>query len=372
MIQHKQPGPSDSFIFNRTEHRLRNRTVLAAMTNKQSHADGTLSDAEIKWLTRRAKGGFGIITTAAAHVSTDGQGWDGELGLFDDKHIDKLTILTDSIHTYGSLSFAQLFHGGMCAPQYLTAKTPISASKIRCDESKSGFTRSASEKDIKRIIDNFTAAAVRCVKAGFDGIELHGAHGYLISQFLGIKTNMRKDEWGGDLKNRSRFLIEIYRSIKEEVPDSFIVGVRISPEISDLGINLTDSINLAGFLRDEGIDYLHISCWDAFAKSKEYPDDPRRLTEWFSQSLDDLPPIISTGSVWSRSDAQELMNQGADLIGVARVGIPYPDWAKKLCQENYNPPRAPFTVKHLREAGLSDVFINYMRKWDGFVSNDNE
>tara|TARA_B100001250_G_scaffold403415_1_gene417929 strand:- start:1095 stop:2222 length:1128 start_codon:yes stop_codon:yes gene_type:complete len=371
MIQHQQLDPSDSFIFNRTGHRLRNRTVLAAMTNKQSHSDGTLSDEEIRWLTRRAKGGFGIITTAAAHVSKDGQGWDGELGLFNDMHIDKLTILTESIHSYGSLSFAQLFHGGMRAPQYLTAKTPISASKFLCDESKSGFTRPASEKDIKRIINNFTAAAVRCVKAGFDGIELHGAHGYLISQFLGTKTNMRKDEWGGNLKNRSRFLIEIFRSIKKNVPDSFIVGVRISPEISDLGINLDDSICLAGLLRDEGIDFLHISCWDAFAKSKEYPDDPRRLTEWFVQSFDDFPPIISTGSIWSRSDAQEIMNQGADLIGVARVGIPYPDWAKKISQENYDPPRAPFTVAHLRAADLSDVFINYMRLWDGFVSDNN-
>jgi 2,4-dienoyl-CoA reductase-like NADH-dependent reductase (Old Yellow Enzyme family) len=372
MIQNKQPSPSDSFIFNRTGHSSRNRTVLAAMTNKQSHSDGTLSQAEIKWLTRRARGGFGIITTAAAHVSKDGQGWDGELGLFDDMHIDKLTTLTDSIHNHGSLSLAQLFHGGMRSPQYLTTKPPISASKIPSNESKSGFTRPASEKDIKRLINNFTEAAVRCVQAGFDGIELHGAHGYLISQFLGTKTNMRKDEWGGDLKNRSRFLIEIYSSIKENVPDSFIVGVRISPEISDMGINLDDSISLAGFLRDEGIDYLHISCWDVFAKSKEYPDDPRRLTEWFTQNLDDLPPIISTGSVWSRLDAQDLMNQGADLIGVARVGIPYPSWPKKLFQKNYNPPRAPFTVKHLREAGLSDVFINYMQKWDGFVSKNNE
>jgi len=93
------------------------------------------------------------------------------------------------------------------------------------------------------------------------------------------------------------------------------------------------------------------------------------LTEWFTQSFDDLPPIISTGSVWSKSDAQELIDQGADLIGVARAGIPYPDWAKNLSQENYNPPRAPFTVKQLRKADLSDSFINYMRKWKGFVQN---
>ena len=113
MVQNKRPGPSDSFIFNRTGHKIRNRAVLAAMTNKQSHSDGTLSNSEMKWLTRRAKGGFGIITTAAAHISKDGQGWNGELGLFDDMHIDNLTKLTDSIHSHGSLSFAQLFHGGM-------------------------------------------------------------------------------------------------------------------------------------------------------------------------------------------------------------------------------------------------------------------
>ena len=84
-----------------------------------------------------------------------------------------------------------------------------------------------------------------------------------------------------------------------------------------------------------------------------------------------MPPIISSGSGWSTADAQELMNQGADLIGVARVGIPHPDWAENLSQENYNPPRAPFTVKQLREVDLSDVFIDYMRKWKGFVCDNN-
>ena len=371
MVQHNIPNPTDSYMFNRTGHSARNRAVLAAMTNKQSHSDGTLSDNEIRWLTRRAEGGFGIITTAAAHVSKDGQGWEGELGVFDDVHIHNLSTLTNSIHTHDSLVFAQLYHGGMRAPQHLTGREPVSASRVRCDESESGFSRSASGKDIERIIQDFTSAAVRCVNSGFDGIELHGAHGYLISQFLGTKTNMRTDEWGGGLKGRSRFLIEIYRSIKENVPDPFIVGARISPEISNMGINLDDSINLACSLRDEGVDFIHLSCWDVFANSKEYPDDPRTLTEWFTRSINNLPPIISTGSVWSTADAQNLMNQGADLIGVARVGIPHPEWAENLSQENYNPPRAPFTAEQLREADLSDVFIDYMREWKGFVRDNN-
>ena len=141
--------------------------------------------------------------------------------------------MTSLIHKKESLVFSQLFHGGMRAPQSLTGKQPISASKLKNSVSDSGFTRPASTKRIKKIINDFTLAAVRCEKSGFDGIELHGAHGYLISQFLGTKTNYRDDEWGGDIEGRSKFLIEIYRSIKERVTESFLVGVRISPEIDD-------------------------------------------------------------------------------------------------------------------------------------------
>ena len=347
-----------------------NRMVLAAMTNKQSHVDGTLSNNEINWLVRRAKGGFGIITTAAAHVSKDGQSWEGELGMFGDGHIDNLSILARSVHHYQSLIIAQLFHGGMQTNETLTGKTPLSASRIPSNGSKDGFTRPATEKDINRIINDFTSAALRCVEAGFDGIELHGAHGYLISQFLGKKSNLRTDEWGGDINGRSRFLVKILRSIKKNIPENFIVGVRLSPEINELGIRLDDSISLAKIIRDIGVDFIHVSCWDVFKGSIQFPNDPRTLTEWFVDSYDGLPSIISTGGVWSRSDADRLIHQGADLVGVGRVGIAYPDWAREICREDYDPKRPPFTVDHLRKAELSDVFIEYMHNWKGFVVKD--
>jgi len=371
MISDNISKPYDSYVFKRTGKSVPNRALLAAMTNKQSHNNGILSNSEIKWLSRRAKGGFGIITTAAGNVSRDGQAWEGELGFFDDLHIDKLNTLTDSLHSYGSLVFAQLFHGGMRSPQSLTGVTPVSSSKVKCNVSDSGFTHPATEADIKRIIKDFTSAASRCVESGFDGIEIHGAHGYLISQFLGETSNVRIDKWGGDLNGRARFLIEILRSIKKNVPDSFLVGVRISPEIIDMGIHLDDSIRLAGILRDEGIDFIHLSCWDVFSNSKCYPDNPKTLTELFIESYNNLPSIISTGSIWSSKDAQSIIQQGADLVGVARVGIAYPDWAKNLSNYHYNPPHPPYTSKHLREVGLSEVFIDYMRKWKGFV-HDNE
>ncbi len=362
--------PLDSYIFSRTRKAVKNRTVLAAMTNKQSHQNGVISDAEIKWLKIRAKGGFGIITTAAANISEDGKAWEGEIGMFDDMHIDRLTELARSIHSHGSLLLGQLFHGGMRSPQKLTGTIPISASKIECDISYSGYTHSVSSREISKLITDFTSAAVRCHESGFDGVELHGAHGYLISQFLGKKTNFRNDIWGQDLCGRSKLLKDIYLSIKQNVPDSFIVGIRLSPEIKDMGIYLNDTMHLISRLSDMGVDFIHLSCWDVFADSGFFQQKRKTYTEIITENYNNLPTIISTGSVWSYTDAQDLILQGADLIGVARVGIAYPDWPKNLIDDGYKPKLPPFTIQHLKEAGLSDVFIDYMRNWKGFVIDE--
>ena len=361
------PSPLKRFVFKRSKKTARNRTVLAAMTNKQSHDNGIISDDEVKWLAHRAEGGFGIITTAATHVSKNGQGWEGEFGVFDDNHIEKLQELTNAVQSYGSLILAQLFHGGIRSPEVITGQQPMSASVLKCKESINGVSRSASEEDINNIIQDFTCAAIRCVRSGFDGIELHGAHGYLISQFLGTKTNMRKDKWGGCLKNRYRLLSKIIDSIKNNVPESFIVGVRISPEIEDMGIRLDDSLKLATYLRDDGIDFIHLSCWDVFANSKTQNKSSKTLTEWFIESIDKIPPVISTGNIWSALDAKKTMEQGADFIGVARAGIGHPFWAKNIIDDTYNPKKPPYSADYLKKVSLSENFIKYMRNWKGFV-----
>ncbi len=367
MIRSKVSSPSDSYMFKRLKVEVPNRAVLAAMTNKQSHDNGIISDEEIEWLSRRAEGGFGIITTAATNVSLKGKAWEGEFGVYDDIHIPSLKKLTSVIHLNKSLILAQLFHGGIRCPQKLNGVTPLSASKLSCNESDTGYSREATDEEIVGIIKDFTSAAIRCSESGFDGIELHGAHGYLISQFLGTKTNLRKDSWGGNLKGRSRFLVEIINSIKKNVPESFIVGVRISPEIDSIGINLNDSIDLVRALKNMDIDFIHLSCWDSFSTSKTFPDDARTLTEIVTDSYSDLPAIISTGGVWSSVDAQNLLNQGANLVGVARVAIAHPDWAKKISNKNYKPKKPPFTTEHLEQAKLSSSFIDYMKNWPGFV-----
>ena len=360
-------APGDEFTFPRTGLSLRNRTVLAAMTNKQSNPDGTLSDAEINWLLRRAEGDFGIITTAASHVTAGGQGWAGEMGVWGDHQIPGLTRLAKGIRERGSLSLAQIFHGGMRAPEDLTGQQPVSASENPCTEAHCGHSRGLSSEEIQGLIKSFGDAAVRCVEAGFDGVELHGAHGYLICQFLGEGTNRREDEWGGDIESRARFLLRIIEEVKSRVPDDFLVGVRISPEYPKIGVRIEDSLTLSELLVESDIDFLHISCWDCFIPSSEYPDDPRMITEWFTEFLSSRIPIISTGAIWDSSDAQAVMDQGADLIGVARVGIAHADWAAQVSNPDYTPARPPFTAEHLAGQALSEPFIEYMRNWKGFV-----
>ena len=345
----------------------KNRTLLAAMTNKQSNSDGTLSEEEINWLVRRGKGGFGITTTAAANVTKEGQGWEGEMGVWSDNQIPGLTKLATMLNKTGTISLVQLFHGGMRAPQKITGVRPISASENTEPGMDGIYTKAMTELDIKSMIQSFTDAAIRCKKAGFHGVELHGAHSYLICQFLGQETNRRTDKWGGDIVGIRRFLTEIIRSVRSAVGEDFLIAVRISPIIEKAGIYLEDSLELAKIISEMEIDMLHISCWDVFQAVDDGND--ASLTKRFRQIIPKTIPLISTGAVWDSKDAQWLINEGADIVGVARVGIGHPDWAARLSDSNYQPQRPPFSVEHLANTDLSPVFIEYMKRWKNFVED---
>ena len=359
---------NDSFILPRTGIILKNRTVLAAMTNKQSHENGVLSEEEKKWLIRRARGDFAITTTAATHVTETGRGWHGEMGVWGDHHIPGLTRLATGIRERGAISLAQIFHGGMFAPEAITGVRPVSSSENPLSKDSYETSRELSYDEIESIISAFGDAASRCAKAGFDGVEIHGAHGYLICQFLGEKTNRREDVWGGEIFDRARFLMRIIQDVRNKVPEDFILGVRISPEHRKVGVRLDDSLELAEMLSEAGIDFLHISCWDCSWGSSEFPEDERTLTQWFSDRLGKSVPIISAGGIWSTSDAKAVMANGADMVAVARAAIGHANWASHISEENYSPMKPPFSNQHLLEQGLSETFVDYMRGWDGFVS----
>lgn len=276
-----------------------------------------------------------------------------------------LSHLAGNIRKHGALGIMQIFHAGMRAPQRLIGTQPVSASANATEASHTGYTRALSDQDIWRIVDDFAQAARRAAAAGFDGVELHGAHGYLICQFLSTHDNQRQDAWGGSLQNRARFLFEIIKAVKKVVPEEFLIGVRISPEHK--GVEIDDMLRLAAMLRSYNIDFLHLSCWDSFKGARGKPKDQRTLTQLFTSTVQDLPPIITAGSVWTPQDAQNVMNMGADFIAVARSAIGNPDWATGVADPSYRPRMPPYSPAHLRSCGLNDTFIHYMRNWPNFV-----
>ena len=208
--------------------RMKNRFMLAPLTNSQSHEDGRLSDEEFHWLTMRAKGQFGLTMTCAAHVQAVGQGFPGQLGIFSDEHLEGHTRLAEAIKAQDSVAVLQLHHAGMRSPEGLIGQQPV------CPSSRSGdwFARAVSGRgEILR--DDFIAAAVRSQQAGYDGVEIHGAHGYIVCQFLSPETNLRDDEYGGSLQNRQRLLMEIAAGIRAQCGRAFcwVCGCRQSASV---------------------------------------------------------------------------------------------------------------------------------------------
>jgi 2,4-dienoyl-CoA reductase-like NADH-dependent reductase (Old Yellow Enzyme family) len=289
------------------------------------------------------------------------------MGVWGDHQIPRLKELASGIRERGALGLVQIFHGGLRAPRTLTGEQPFSASPNH-EKGVEEECRGLSDSEIHELAASFGEAAERCEKAGFDGIEVHGAHGYLICQFLGTRTNRREDRWGGDLRGRSLFLKEVLREIGSRTSEGFLVCVRISPE-HDVGVTMSESLELSSMMVDWGVDMIHISCWDAFTGAHGDPDDSRTITRRFREELGEGVPLISTGSVWNGSDARFVMDEGAYLVGVARVAIAHSDWASGVQSDGYAPERPPFTPEHLIGEGLSPTFVDYMRRWKGFVTD---
>ncbi len=345
--------------------RAKNRIALAPMTNQQSHADGSLSDDELGWLLKRADGGFGVVATCAAHVAPDGQAWEGELGVYDDALLPGLTRLATSIREREAVSLVQIFHGGARASEELIGARPWSAVEMPDDPAK---PRAASTEEVEGVVEQFKNAAIRSHKAGFSGVELHGAHGYLLCQFLGAQ-NTRSDGYGGDFAGRSRLIREVTRAIRAAVPKQFVVGARISPEDwgNAKGLDLDESVELARGLVDDGIDFLHLSLWSAQNNTKKRPDG-HPLTLFRAAVPADLPLFVA-GKIWTREDAESLLELGADVVSLGRSAIANPDWPRRILDAQWAPKRPPLTIAELKDRGLSEKFAGYMRQWKGFVAD---
>ena len=341
---------------------MKNRLMLAPLTNLQSHPDGTLSHDEHRWLTLRALGGFGLTMTAAAHVQRIGQGFPGQVGVFSDIHIPGLARLAEDIRKAGSLAIVQLHHAGMRSPAALIGEAPVCPS----EDADTG-SRALTLDEVHQLRDDFIAAAVRADKAGFDGVEIHGAHGYIVCQFLSAETNRRTDAYGGSPENRARLVLEILDGVRAACRPDFNLGLRLSPE--RFGLSLMEVRDLAGRLFSEAkIDYLDMSLWDCFKEPVEEAHRGRTLMSYFT----DLPRgevrLGVAGKIMSAADARAMLDAGADFVLLGRAAILHHDWPQKArANPDFRPVSLPVTRAHLEAEGLGPAFVTYMATWAGFV-----
>jgi 2,4-dienoyl-CoA reductase-like NADH-dependent reductase (Old Yellow Enzyme family) len=317
---------------------LKNRIVMAPMTNWSSHEDGTVSDAEVNYYARRA-GGVGMIITACAYVTRNGKGFAGEFGADRDELIPSLRRLAAAIKDRGAKAILQIFHGGRMCPPELVEGDVVSASAVPSEEPGSAMPRALSAEEIESIIRDFGEATRRAIEAGFDGVEIHGANGYLIQQFFSPHSNRRDDRWGGDMDGRLAFPLavvdEVIRIAIEHADRPFLVGYRFSPEEAETpGITMSDTLRLVDALADQPLDYLHVSLMDFWSVPRTEPEGSGTRMQFIQQRLARRKALIGVGSIHTADDALKAMKSGVTLLALARELIMEPDWLGKIAGGN--------------------------------------
>jgi 2,4-dienoyl-CoA reductase-like NADH-dependent reductase (Old Yellow Enzyme family) len=344
---------------------MKNKFMLAPMTNTQSHEDGQLSEVELNWLKMRAEGQFGLVMTCAAHVQEIGKGFPGQLGIFSDKQIAGHKKLTATIKKEGSLVVSQLHHAGMRSPAELLGEKPVCPS----DNEKTG-ARGLSLEEVKQLRADFIQAAVRAKESGYDGVEIHGAHGYILTQFLSAEINHRTDEYGGSLTNRARLLLEIVEGVRVACGAEFLLGVRLSPE--RFGMDLLEVKEVCQQLIDGGkIDFLDISLWGYLKKPEEKAFQDKSLLEHFT-ALDFKNVLLTVaGNIKTAKDVDKVLNAGVDFVSIGHSGILHHDFPVKVMENaDFVPTQTPVSKDYLRKEGLGEKFITYMSRWPDFVEKE--
>ena len=355
-------APSDPLTF-RCGITMKNRFMLAPLTNCQSHEDGHLSEDELHWLTMRAAGGFGLTMTCAAHVQRVGQGFPGQLGIYSDHLLDGHCRLASAIQRHGSLAVVQLHHAGMRSPEKLIGEAPVAPSA----DTETG-ARALELEEVHALRDDFIAAAVRCQQAGHDGVEIHGAHGYILCQFLSPLQNRREDVYGGSVKNRMRLVLEILKGVRQSCGPHFLLGLRLSPE--RFGMDVVECMTMSQRFIDTGLlDFLDLSLWDCFKSSEDENHRGKSLLEHVTGLERHEVRLTVAGKIATGSDVQAILDAGIDFVTIGRSAILHHDFPQRVMADSaFKPVNLPVSADYLRQEGLGEAFVQYMSRWKNFVA----
>jgi 2,4-dienoyl-CoA reductase-like NADH-dependent reductase (Old Yellow Enzyme family) len=322
---------------------LRNRIAMAPMTTWAGNDDGTVSDEEEAYYRLRVKD-VGLVITGCTHVQENGIGFTDEFAAYDDKFVPSLKRLASAAKSGGAPAILQMFHAGVKTSPDLVSDI-VAASAVSGDAGPSApaiVPRALTDAEVDDVVHAFGEATRRAIEAGFDGVELHGAHGFLLQNFLSPHFNQRTDRWGGSLENRMRFPLAVVAAVRGAIADHatrpFLLGYRITvDEPHDDGLRIAEALTLVSRLIDAGLDYLHVSLPDALeARPVDAPDGPT-IIEIVQGHLDGRIPLIAAGQIRTPEQADQAIAAGLSLVAVGQGLVMNPDWVRHACGDASEP-----------------------------------
>lgn len=355
--------------------RLPNRIAKAALSEALGDADNSPDDRIVTLYRRWAQGGYGLLITGNIMVDRAHLGEPGNIAIEDDRDLPQLTEWTKAAHDGGAAIFAQLNHPGRQSNLLALGHTPVAPSPVPLAMPGATTPRELTPVEIEEIIDRFATAAAVCEEAGFDGVELHAAHGYLITQFLSPLTNLRTDEWGGTAERRMRFLIEVVRRVRALVSPGFAVAVKLnSADFQRGGFSEDDSRAVVAALAAETVDLIEVSggSYEAPAMGGSEASSTREREAYFldyARSVREAAggvPIAVTGGFRSRSAMEDALAAGdCDLVGIARPTVIATDAAASILDGS----TATLTTQEI-QAGLRPILgrLTDLKALDGFLN----
>lgn len=316
--------------------KLRNRIIMPPMETNLPSITGEVTDSLLRYYEERAKGGPGAIIVEFTGVdSKTGKGTQTQLLLDSHGFISGHNQLVEIIHKYRCKAFLQLHHAGRQTTKSIIGTTPVSASSIPCKVMKA-VPREMETEEVYEMIEKFVKAAHRAKLAGYDGVELHAAHGYLLNNFLSPYSNKRQDEFGGSTENRARIVTEIIKGIREKVNKNFPIIVRFSAdEFVEGGLQIEESVKLSKYFEESGAAALHIST--SIFETMERNVEPMPLPDGWRIPLaakikeNVSISVIAVGAIRTPKMAEETLAEGkADFVAIGRGLLADPEWVKKV------------------------------------------
>ena len=336
-MNEKYSNLMESFTF-KNGVTLRNRVVMAPMTTWSSNDDYTISDAELNYYKKRVTG-VGMVITGCTRVQPNGIGFANEFAAYDDRFIPSLRKLAEAAKSGGAQAILQIFHAGNKAlPAFTPNGDVVSSSALETEATAfapSVTPRELSHDEIMEVIHAFGEMTRRAIEAGFDGVELHGAHGFLLQNFMSPFFNRREDQWGGSLENRLRFPVAVIREIKSVIKKlatkPFTLGYRISPdEPQEGGLRMQDTYALIERLIEEDVDYVHASLASALSSKPVDSQDEKTYLELIVEKANGRIPVLAAGSMVTPDDVARSLDKGLSLAVVGQGLIMNPDWIEKV------------------------------------------